>query len=117
MPSHARQGLSQRTCGSGASGEASKSQSTPPQPSPLLRKREGVVVPSHARHGRYRYSLSRALPGTTVQCADERENRLITSTPAQIRPMPTMAAASSFCLNTNKPIREISTMPTPDQIA
>lgn len=51
------------------------------------------------------------------QCAVERENTLITTTPAQIRPMPSNAGRSSFCLNTNRPISEISTMPTPDQIA
>lgn len=51
------------------------------------------------------------------QCAVERENTLITTTPAQIKPMPINAGRSSFCLNTNRPISEINTMPTPDHMA
>ena len=47
----------------------------------------------------------------------ERDSRLRTSTPATIRPIPTMAGRSSVCPKNSQPIVVISTMPTADQMA
>src|SRR5258705_480775 len=56
-------------------------------------------------------------PAMRLQCPTDREKRLMTSTPAMISPMPIRAAASRCCPNHNQLTTEISTMPTPDQIA
>lgn len=51
------------------------------------------------------------------QCTLEVEKTFTTTTPAMISPMPASAAPSSAWRNQIQPIAEISTMPTPDQIA
>ena len=45
------------------------------------------------------------------------EKTFITTTPAMMRPMPIIAGPSRCCLKTSAPTMEMSTMPTPDQIA
>src|SRR5690554_5792331 len=55
--------------------------------------------------------------GAQNQCPVDFENALSTITPLTIRPIPRIAAASSFCPNNTTPINAINTMPSPDQIA
>ena len=45
------------------------------------------------------------------------EKTFITTTPAMMRPMPIIAGASRCCLKSSALTMEMSTMPTPDQIA
>jgi len=56
-------------------------------------------------------------PGNDPQCGIDFEKRLMTRTPAMMSAMPAIAGASSDCRYTSQPASEISTMPTPDQIA
>src|SRR5690606_17005516 len=93
--------------------------STPPlspSPSPSW---GGWSKRSEDRVGRARRSWSRRLsrPSGALQCVTLFENRLITTTPPMISPRPMMAGPSSFCLNRTRPISEISTTPSPLQIA
>lgn len=44
-------------------------------------------------------------------------NRLMTTIPAMINPMPTIAGASSRCPKANQPIIAMKQMPSPDQMA
>lgn len=55
--------------------------------------------------------------GESFQCAEDLENRFITTTPRMISAMPIIAGASSLCPCTSHAMRAISTMPTPDQMA
>ena len=66
---------------------------------------------------RIKTCLMRTAGGGMHQICVDLENRLITSTPSMIRAMPIMAGRSSDCLKKTKPMAEISTMPTPDQMA
>ncbi len=55
--------------------------------------------------------------GHPAQCAELFENTLMTTTPRRISAIPTIAATSRRWLNRISPSTEMSTMPTPDQMA
>src|SRR5690606_24591296 len=113
-----RLGLPEGLGGRGTHGRALYASKPPlsPAPSPSC---GGSSKRTVYREGRARRSWSRRLsrPSGTLQCVTLFENRLITTTPPMISPRPMMAGPSSFCLNRSRPISEISTTPSPLQIA
>jgi hypothetical protein len=47
----------------------------------------------------------------------DREKTFMTTTPEMISAIPINAGASNFCPKSSQPVSEISTIPTPDQMA
>src|SRR5699024_9364586 len=64
-----------------------------------------------------RAACSRHPAGRDAQWAPALEHRFSTSTPAMMRPIPSMPARSIFCRNTHTPTRVTSTVPAPDHTA
>ena len=60
---------------------------------------------------------SRGWSSRPPQCPVVAENRLITTIPARISPMPMIAGQSSRCPNTTSPMIAMNTMPRPDHNA
>ncbi len=104
--------------GVGAPEAAQAGQADKAQPGkPSAPERHSGHAPA-GRAGQFRVTYSGCTPrGRRGQWDTDFENTFITTTPAMIRPMPTSAGVSRCCLNSTAPTMEISTMPTPDQMA